>query len=207
VQRVEETGHDLVVVADDPEEHGWAGVSKQLIRTCPVPVLLQAPTRSRQCRIVAAVDADASDADHARLNEEILRVTAAFAGSEAEVVLVHAWQLPFESALRDGLFVRLPEQDFYELKTAVLAERSEELGALVPDHFAPGVDVTACLVEGAPKDVVPTEVRRSRATLLVLGTVARTGLRGYLLGNTAEDILDRVTCSVVTVKPPVDQPV
>ncbi|HVS10740.1 MAG TPA: universal stress protein [Planctomycetota bacterium] len=37
--------------------------------------------------------------------------------------------------------------------------------------------------------------------LLVLGTVARTGIAGVLIGNTAEEILDRIACSVLVVKP------
>jgi len=34
-----------------------------------------------------------------------------------------------------------------------------------------------------------------------MGTVARTGLPGLLIGNTAEKILNRVTASVLAVKP------
>ena len=34
-----------------------------------------------------------------------------------------------------------------------------------------------------------------------MGTVARAGLEGYFIGNTAEMVLQRVACSVLTVKP------
>ena len=34
-----------------------------------------------------------------------------------------------------------------------------------------------------------------------MGTVARTGIPGLLIGNTAETILQRVDCSVLAVKP------
>ncbi len=37
--------------------------------------------------------------------------------------------------------------------------------------------------------------------LLVMGTVCRTGLAGFLIGNTAEKVLSEVNCSVLTVKP------
>jgi nucleotide-binding universal stress UspA family protein len=37
--------------------------------------------------------------------------------------------------------------------------------------------------------------------LIVMGTVARTGLGGLLIGNTAESVLQRVDCSVLAVKP------
>ena len=35
----------------------------------------------------------------------------------------------------------------------------------------------------------------------VMGTIARTGLTGALLGNTAEKVVDRIECSVLAVKP------
>jgi hypothetical protein len=34
-----------------------------------------------------------------------------------------------------------------------------------------------------------------------MGTVCRTGIPGFFIGNTAEKILDEVDCSVLTVKP------
>jgi len=40
------------------------------------------------------------------------------------------------------------------------------------------------------------------ADLIVMGTVCRTGMAGFLIGNTAESLLSRVTCSVLAVKPP-----
>ncbi|MFO7686981.1 MAG: universal stress protein [Desulfobacterales bacterium] len=40
------------------------------------------------------------------------------------------------------------------------------------------------------------------ADLVVMGTVARTGISGLIIGNTAEAILDQLTCSVLAIKPP-----
>ena len=49
------------------------------------------------------------------------------------------------------------------------------------------------------------------ADLLVMGTVCRTGVSGFFMGNTAEQVLQQVECSVLTVKPdrfitPVERP-
>ena len=37
--------------------------------------------------------------------------------------------------------------------------------------------------------------------LLIMGTVGRTGIPGFFIGNTADAILRKVTCSVLTIKP------
>ncbi len=34
-----------------------------------------------------------------------------------------------------------------------------------------------------------------------MGTVARSGIPGFMVGNTAEKILNRVDCSVMALKP------
>jgi nucleotide-binding universal stress UspA family protein len=34
-----------------------------------------------------------------------------------------------------------------------------------------------------------------------MGTVARTGISGFFMGNTAETILNQLDCSVLAVKP------
>ena len=49
---------------------------------------------------------------------------------------------------------------------------------------------------------MPDLVSHHRINLLVMGTLARTGISGLVMGNTAEQVLDDVGCSVIAVKPP-----
>ncbi len=49
-------------------------------------------------------------------------------------------------------------------------------------------------------EVIRAVLRKSH-DLVVMGTVARTGIMGLLIGNTAETILDQLDCSVLAVKP------
>lgn len=35
-----------------------------------------------------------------------------------------------------------------------------------------------------------------------MGTVARTGISGVIIGNTAEAVLEQLQCSVLALKPP-----
>ncbi|GAM59013.1 universal stress protein family 1 [Vibrio ishigakensis] len=37
---------------------------------------------------------------------------------------------------------------------------------------------------------------------MVMGTLARTGIPGIVIGNTAENIVQAVSCSLVALKPP-----
>ncbi len=51
------------------------------------------------------------------------------------------------------------------------------------------------------EDPTPELVRREGIDLLVMGTVCRTGVAGFFIGNTAETVLAQVDCSVLSVKP------
>ena len=53
----------------------------------------------------------------------------------------------------------------------------------------------------SPIRAILGEVRRVDPDLLVMGTVSRWGIARRLLGNTAERVLERVDCSLLTVKP------
>jgi nucleotide-binding universal stress UspA family protein len=54
---------------------------------------------------------------------------------------------------------------------------------------------------GEPEAVIPQFVVDEGIDLVVMGTVARRGIPGLLIGNTAERILRKLPCSVLAVKP------
>lgn len=63
------------------------------------------------------------------------------------------------------------------------------------------IDPYVHLVEGKPADVVANVADGEKVDLVVLGTVARLGILGHLIGNTAEDVLRKLHCGVVAIKP------
>ena len=56
-------------------------------------------------------------------------------------------------------------------------------------------------MKGRPEDVIPEFTLQRDTNLLVMGTVARTGIPGFLIGNTAENILEKTACSLLALKP------
>ncbi len=54
---------------------------------------------------------------------------------------------------------------------------------------------------GTPWQEIQRIARHQAADLIVIGTVGRSGIKGLLMGNTAEKVLDTCNCSILTVKP------
>jgi universal stress protein E len=69
---------------------------------------------------------------------------------------------------------------------------------------APDTSVQVHLVEGAgiPDEAILEFIQDWGIDLVVMGTVARSGVWGALLGNAAEWLLPELRCSVLAVKPP-----
>jgi nucleotide-binding universal stress UspA family protein len=58
------------------------------------------------------------------------------------------------------------------------------------------------LLKGWARKEIPVLAKQIEADLVVMGTVARTGVPGFIMGNTAETILEQIDCSVLAIKPP-----
>jgi nucleotide-binding universal stress UspA family protein len=53
----------------------------------------------------------------------------------------------------------------------------------------------------SPSHGIRRAVDALRPDLLVMGSLSRGGVAGLLMGNTAEKVLGRVDCSLLTIKP------
>ena len=56
-------------------------------------------------------------------------------------------------------------------------------------------------IHGKPDEKIPESVDEQEIDVLVMGTLARTGISGFVIGNTAENILQSINCSLVALKP------
>jgi Domain of unknown function (DUF4136)/Universal stress protein family len=57
------------------------------------------------------------------------------------------------------------------------------------------------LISGHPADAIALGVAQIRADILVLGCISRSGLQRLLIGNTAEQLIYRVPCDLLMIKP------
>ena len=204
IREVLRDGHDLVIRSSRGTKSRSATffgtTSKRLLRKCPCPVLLVKAGSVSDCRrVVAAVDATPADDAHAVLNKTILQLAESMCG-EAECVIdvVHAWDIYGESILKE----HMRTEEFEELQRRTEAETERLVDELIKP-FGMGVgQANVHVIHGDPASVIPQFIKTTAADLLVLGTIARTGISGLLMGNTAEQILNGVECSVLAVKPP-----
>jgi nucleotide-binding universal stress UspA family protein len=110
---------------------------------------------------------------------------------------VHAWSFYGEQLLRSR--VAADEVDQY---VANARHTSAEALQRLLRPFGASIDPSHVhLQRGDASEVIGRMASTLPADVLVMGTVARTGIPGLLMGNTAETVLPSITCDVLVVKP------
>ena len=221
IRAVLRNGHDLVIKC--PESPSWldrffSGDDMHLLRKCPCPVWLIKPEASKSCRrILAAVDVHDGypqkelETRHC-LNVQILEMAASLAISESsELHVVHAWD-----SMTELVSAFMMSQDFSEEEIAANREQEQRQQQWLLDEFIRTLKINSHavrdaldylqlsthLLKGSPRREIPLLAKRLEVNCIVMGTVARTGIRGFIMGNTAETILEQIDCSVLAIKPP-----
>jgi len=197
--------HDLVMMTAEAKgtlrETLFGGTSMHLMRKCPCPVWVMKPTsRARYTRVLAAVDPNPSDEEHNSLNIKIMELATSLARiEESHLHVVHAWCPISESTLRYTL--RLPQQEVRKFIRETEETHQKGFSDLLQKFSLEDLKVQLHLKRGVPGEVIPLLAKQKRIEVIVMGTVCRTGIAGWLIGNTAETVLRSVNCSVLTVKP------
>ncbi|MGD8909621.1 MAG: universal stress protein [Chromatiales bacterium] len=206
IREVVQQGHELVIKSAE----GRGGVSSflfgstdlHLLRKCPCPLWIIKPSSSEKfSRILAAVDPDPSEAANAELNKLILDLSSSLVVQESsQLHIVHVWSLPYEHTLRGGRArLSLAEIDWMVRETRT--RHKQWFDSLLEKYELQANSVKTHFLKGDPGDVIPRLARQEKVDLIVMGTIARIGIPGFFIGNTAEKTLVKVDCSVLAVKP------
>jgi nucleotide-binding universal stress UspA family protein len=195
-------GHDLVVKAargrDVRHMTSFGSTALHLVRKSPVPVLLMSPDRRllEAPKVLCAVELDdAAEGDV--LNRQLLRSAAHLADSyDADLHVIHV-----ADPVRTSVYRAFLSEESYSKFTA---ERQSGLlrdfEALLASELSGRPRVHAHLRSGNPSDVLTDLVASERFSHLVMGSVGHHE-EGVLMGSLAEDVLSRVECCVLTLKP------
>ena len=174
--------HDLVVKSIEHAHwfkrafYGTADL--HLLRKCPCPVLLVDGDRTQRVeRVLVAVDLW-DEEEGLALNYTCLELGQSLAlldDAELHIVFVERYYGGEETRAR--------------------------WQALVQRWDSPKPTTRFHILKGDPREVIPKRVDEAGIDLLVMGTVARTGIAGFLIGNTAEAIIGQLESALLAVKP------
>jgi nucleotide-binding universal stress UspA family protein len=202
VQEVLRSRHDLLMRshgAGAAPERPFGAVDMHLLRQCPCPVWLVGASAGKLQRIAAAVNTSAAETVERGLNTTILEFAVLLRELEgATLTVLQAWTAYGESLLSR----RVSAKEMAEYVEAARRAAVDGVSALIEPFGQRLQDVDMQILKGDPEKVIPHFVQSHGIDLVVMGTVARTGVPGFIIGNTAERVLQRLRGSVLAVKPP-----
>ncbi len=205
VRKAEEIGADFVI--KDTHFHSalnrsiFSNTDWSLIRNCAATLWLVKPRPAGQkpC-FVAAVDPLHERAKPADLDQRILSTAQALSSAlNGEVHVFHAFDVSTAIAVSGDAMtmpIALPINDFAD---AIRADHTEAIEKLCKEQGVPPERMH--VLQGSTRQQLLALTEKLRADAVVMGAISRSGLKGLFLGNTAEDVLDRLPCDLVIVKP------
>jgi len=151
----------------------------------------------RRPRVLAAVDPDRRYGKPAQLDREILEAGALLAGAlKGSLHAMHAYSpLPL-TAYTHGTLSQEIVVDMQRRSERAAAEKLERLAAPA------GIPATRRhLIARHPSDAIEQAAATTHSAIVVMGALARSGLKRLLIGNTAEQVLDHLPCDLLIIKP------
>jgi universal stress protein E len=164
-------------------------VDWHLIRTCPVPLLLvKDRPLSAEPNVLAAVDPVNEHDKPAALDDRIFTFAADLARAlRGQLHVMHAYAPPLGAELPADV-LKIIEQEHRAAMTKFL-DAHAVLGG------------RRHLYQGLAHDSLSKAAAEHGADFVVMGAVARRGLKRLFIGSTAERVLDRLPCDLVIIKP------
>ena len=163
----------------------------KLLRYCPAPVLLaKGSAQWLNGKVLAAVDLGDHDDQHQHLHAAIVSHAfdiASMIGGELHLLSAHP--APMLSAANP----------IYQLRETILKIYGEKARHYIDEYDI--AEHNAHIDEGPADTLIPRVAEQIGACVTVIGTVARTGISGALIGNTAEVVLDQLSGDVLVLKP------
>jgi len=205
IRHVLKNSHDLLIkVAETPEGMtGFKALDMGLLRKCPCALFLYRPLKHTLQDIRIAVAVDPKDEEPAAQDLSLCLLALSYSLNtlyQGKLSILSCWEFVLENYLRNNVLIKISED---ELEKMVVEEQQAHgllLRELIKRSQIPG-EYQIEYLKGQPEEVIPSIITHKKIDILVMGTVARTGISGFIIGNTAENILQKIDCSLLALKP------
>ncbi|MFY8199226.1 MAG: universal stress protein, partial [Pirellula staleyi] len=166
--------------------------AKRLVRKCPVSVWIVKSENVGPPKVILA-PTDLSEVSRKAIQEGLWLAEQ----SGAEFHVLHVVDSPKVHEEEESLQQPTSNSSQQEIH----AEATRQLEAFLQPLQTSDSRIQSHVIHGVAWKEIGLMAQQLNADLIAIGTVGRSGIKGMLLGNTAEKVLDTCECSILTVKP------
>ncbi len=199
IKLAKEGEYDLVISASQALSGTPDSTAMHLMRKCPCPVWIHRGDLWRGAvRILAAINTSDISEENRKLNQKIIDHSIKLIEIlRGHLHVVTCWSGYMESVLTSPRFSEAETNKYLEYEQQQ-AEKEFELLLANSDSkdFVKGK-----IIHGNPATIIPQYAAKQKMDIVVMGSVARAGIPGLLVGNTAERIVSSLENSILAIKP------
>ena len=179
------------------ERASLADADWDLIRDLDYPLWFVKPVEWREPPVViAAVDPVHAHDKPAHLDRRIIERAKFLAGHDGgKVVVLHTYQTIEEIGSKAMWAFKPKKLPVEEINKKIFREHDHALKILGETMDLPADSLH--LIAGPAHEVLPAFAREQRASLVVMGALARSKLKQRIIGSTAARALDHIPCDVL----------
>ena len=172
----------------------------RLIRKLHCPVwLVKGGEWKEHPVIVGAVDPTHQHDPKATIDQKIVEAGKVLATmTDGKLLLLHTYQRLVEIGARVIKTIKPIKLSVEELDKKTRETHQRQLDALAEANDVAQDDVYQ--LPGRTQEILPSFVRSNGADIVIMGAVARTGLKRRIVGSTAEKVLDHLPCDILLVR-------
>lgn len=200
IREVEQGRHDVVIVGTrnvgTVQRFLFGSTAMRLLHNCPCAVWVTRPEpRPMPNNILVTSDFSPVSDITVKLGLAVGEL------SGAKVNLLHAVDYLLDRLWSTGLLHTNTEAYHERVKAEARQQLTEQLARVAAGQPAATVELHVVAGESIADSAILDFIENQHIDLLVMGTVARGGLPGVFIGNTAERLVTNVPCSLLAVKP------
>ncbi|MEA3332239.1 MAG: universal stress protein [Pseudomonadota bacterium] len=152
-------------------------------------------------KVMLAIDFSAS-------TDDVIAVGVDFARNNAALVtLLYVIEDGFAFSGLDG--ISLPVDEFPSIHNYIAVRREtiqEKLAGLVSSLKKTGLEVDGRVIEGHPAAMIVDEAEQGDYDAIFMGSHGWSGIKKFLMGSVADNVVKNSSCSVMVVRPVVESP-
>lgn len=171
--------------------------AQRVVQRATCPVLTVHPQAAEKERPIRRILVATDFSQEAELALQASLTLSRGEPADTQVVLMHAYLVPYDLMDADGFVSAAAGLEQWETAQTDVEQRLDQCARSLQKS---GAEVETLGLEGYPPEVIIDKARENEVDLIAMGTHGRTGLTHVLLGSTAERVIHRAPCPVLTVR-------
>lgn len=199
-REVQKSLHDVVIVGTRNvgalRRLLFGSTAMHLLHSCPCPVWVARPEHRPFPHNILVTS------DFSPVSESAVKLGLAIGElCGAKINLLHAVDYEIDRLWSVGLLHCNTEQYHARVKAEAHEQLADQLARVAGGKTASNVELHTVVRESIADTAILEFIEHHQIDLLLMGTMARGGLEGVSIGNTAERLVRHVPCSMLAVKP------